>query len=159
MVDDHQTTIRKMQATWDSEKESLETEKRELVEDHQSSLAKFQELIDKEREDTAAAHAKEITSLKDQISSLTTSYEEKLAEAGKTLKETVEAHKLALETLATEKDALISSAEESKAARETELQAEIVKITAAMTRAQELMMVHFTFPGVVLTVGNATESR
>jgi len=140
-----------MQATWDSEKESLETEKRELVEDHQSSLAKFQELIDKEREDTAAAHAKEITSLKDQISSLTTSYEEKLAEAGKTLKETVEAHKLALETLATEKDALISSAEESKA--------EIVKITAAMTRAQELMMVHFTFPGVVLTVGNATESR
>jgi hypothetical protein len=147
MVDDHQTTIREMQATWETQKQSFEDAKQVLIEDHQSSLAKFQELVDKEREDTAATHAQEITALKEQITTLTASYDEKLALAGKTLAETVEAHKLALETLTTEKDGLIASEKESKAARETELQEEITNLTAAVNKAQDQMMV-YTLPPI-----------
>ena len=141
MVDDHQTTIKEMQSLWEKQKQSFEDEKRDLIEDHQSSLAKFQELADKERGDTAATHAQEITSLKDQITSLTTSFDEKLAQAANSLTETVAAHKVALETLTGEKDAQIKSVEESKAAKEKELREEIANITAAMTKAQQQMMV------------------
>src|SRR5437763_15029200 len=140
MIDDHQMTIKD---SIEKLKEGFEVEKQSLKDDHQSNLAEFQELIDKETEETAVIHAKEISALKEEIASVTASFEEKLEQAANKLKETIIAHEAALETLAKEKDSLIAAGEESKAAREEELQEEIVRITEEMTKAQTQMIVVF----------------
>ena len=143
MIDDHQMTIKEIQCSIEKLKEGFEVEKQSLKNDHQSNLAELQELIDKERKETAAIHAKEITALKEEIASVTASFEEKLEQAANKLKETIIAHEAALETLAKEKDDLIAAGKESKASREKELQEEIERITEAMTKAQTQMMVLF----------------
>jgi hypothetical protein len=68
----------------------------------------------------------------------------------------VEAHKLALETLTAEKDGLIASEKESKAARETELQEEITNLTAAVNKAQQQMMV-YTLPSPISCLDIVTD--
>lgn len=143
MIDDHETTIKEMQFSIEKLKEGFEVEKQSLKDDHASSLAELQKRMDKEMEETAGTHAKEITTLKEEIASVTTSFEEKLEQAANKLKETIIAHEAALETLAKEKDDLIAAGKESKAARETELQEEIKRITEAMTKAQTQMIVLF----------------
>jgi len=109
-------------------------------------LTHFQEAANKRRDDLVSKHQTEIDALKSEHARVAADLSAQKEAEVSSKKELIASHQAAIKSLTSTKDADLADADSRAKQRESELQAEIQKLTDAVGKAQGQFIVLTPFP-------------